>query len=122
MSSSYGKLPVVACNPLLCDLLHSLFFLLVQLVRNNFTFFYRCHSYDYGDTGAQVCRLSHHSTSTLMQIEEPYLEAIGATTYELGACYNVTVECKVRKKIAISTKTFIGTLAQIFFRLYGFLF
>ena len=34
-----------------------------------------------------------------MQIEEPYLEAIGATTYELAACYNVTVECKVTKKI-----------------------
>ena len=30
-----------------------------------------------------------------MQIEEPYLDAIGATTYELAACYNVTVECKV---------------------------
>jgi len=55
---------------------------------------YRCHSFDYGDTGSQVCRLSHHSTSTLMQIEEPYLDAVGATTYELGACYNVTVECK----------------------------
>ena len=55
----------------------------------------RCHSFDYGDTGSQVCRLSHHSTSTLMQIEEPYLDAVGATTYELGACYNVTVECKV---------------------------
>ena len=57
--------------------------------------FFRCHSFDYGDTGAEVCRLSHHSKSTLMQIEEPYLEAVGATTYELGACYNVTVECKV---------------------------
>jgi len=32
---------------------------------------YRCHSFDYGDTGSQVCRLSHHSTSTLMQIQEP---------------------------------------------------
>ena len=97
MSSSYGKLPVVACNPLLCDLLHSLFFSVGTIGEKQFHFFYRCHSYDYGDTGAQVCRLSHHSTSTLMQIEEPYLEAIGATTYELGACYNVTVECKVRK-------------------------
>ena len=97
--SSYGKLPVATHFSSEYDLLHSLFFLWLQLVRNNFTFFYRCHSYDYGDTGAQVCRLSHHSTSTLMQIEEPYLEAIGATTYELGACYNVTVECKVRKKM-----------------------
>ena len=31
-----------------------------------------------------------------LEIEEPYLEADGATTYELGACYNVTVECKVK--------------------------
>ena len=62
-----------------------------------FFIFFRCHSFDFGDTGAEVCRLSHHSASSLMQIEEPYLEAVGATTYELGACYNVTVECKVRK-------------------------
>ena len=66
-----------------------------MLLGNNFTCVLRCHSFDYGDTGSQVCRLSHHSTSTLMQIEEPYLQALGATTYELGACYNVTVECKV---------------------------
>ena len=32
-----------------------------------------------------------------MEIEEPYLPAEKATNYELGACYNVTVECKVSK-------------------------
>ena len=37
---------------------------------------FRCHSYDYNDTGDFVCRLSHHSAHTLTQIEEPYL-AIG---------------------------------------------
>ena len=36
-----------------------------------------------------------YSTSTLLEIEEPYLPAEKATNYELGACYNVTVECKV---------------------------
>lgn len=30
---------------------------------------YRCHSYDYGDTGEMVCRLSHHSRSTLADIQ-----------------------------------------------------
>lgn len=30
---------------------------------------YRCHSYDYGDTGEQVCRLSHHSRATLADIQ-----------------------------------------------------
>ena len=62
---------------------------------NVFTSFFSCRTFDYGDTGSEVCRLSHHSTSTLLEIEEPYLEAEGATTFELGACYNVTVECKV---------------------------
>lgn len=30
---------------------------------------YRCHSYDYGDTGELVCRLSHHSRATLADIQ-----------------------------------------------------
>lgn len=30
---------------------------------------YRCHSYDYGDTGEMVCRLSHHSRATLTDIQ-----------------------------------------------------
>lgn len=30
---------------------------------------YRCHSYDYGDTGDMVCRLSHHSRATLADIQ-----------------------------------------------------
>lgn len=30
---------------------------------------YRCHSYDYGDTGDMVCRLSHHSRATLSDIQ-----------------------------------------------------
>ena len=30
---------------------------------------YRCHSFDYGDTGQRVCRLSHHTSTTLTQIQ-----------------------------------------------------
>jgi len=30
---------------------------------------YRCHSFDYGDTGERVCRLSHHTSATLTQIQ-----------------------------------------------------
>ena len=30
---------------------------------------YRCHSFDYGDTGQRVCRLSHHTSVTLTQIQ-----------------------------------------------------
>ena len=29
---------------------------------------FRCHSYDYNDTGDNVCRLSHHSAGTLTQV------------------------------------------------------
>lgn len=54
---------------------------------------FRCHSYDYNDTGDNVCRLSHHSAVTLTQIEEPYLYIEEATTYQLSGCYNVTIDC-----------------------------
>lgn len=30
---------------------------------------FRCHSYDHGDTGDHVCRLSHHSRATLADIQ-----------------------------------------------------
>ncbi|KAH8418049.1 hypothetical protein KR222_010949, partial [Zaprionus bogoriensis] len=54
---------------------------------------YRCHSYDYNDTGDMVCRLSHHSRATLSDVQDPYLEVPEAATYELASCYNVTIEC-----------------------------
>ncbi|XP_067626254.1 uncharacterized protein [Eurosta solidaginis] len=61
---------------------------------------YRCHSYDYGDTGDMVCRLSHHSRITLTDVQDPYLEVSEATTYELSSCYNVTIECSANDMIA----------------------
>jgi len=71
---------------------------------------FRCHSYDYGDTGPQVCRLSHHSTATLLLIEEPYLEVPEATTYEMGSCYNVSVECQVPYSILLQLVIIIQNL------------
>ena len=62
--------------------------------------FFRCHSYDYNDTGDFVCRLSHHSAHTLTQIEEPYLAIEEATTYELSACYNVSIDCHSSDMVA----------------------
>lgn len=61
---------------------------------------YRCHSYDYNDTGEMVCRLSHHSRATLSDIQDPYLEVPEAATYELSSCYNVTIECRASDMIA----------------------
>ncbi|XP_055849060.1 uncharacterized protein LOC129914045 [Episyrphus balteatus] len=61
---------------------------------------YRCHSYDFGDTGDMVCRLSHHSRATLSDVQEPYLEVPEAATYELSSCYNVTIECGAGDMIA----------------------
>lgn len=55
---------------------------------------FRCHSFDFGDTGDKVCRLSHHSASSLSQIEAPYLEIATAATHELTSCYNVTIDCR----------------------------
>jgi len=54
---------------------------------------FRCHSFDFNDTGDNVCRLSHHSAHTLTQITDPYLAIEEATTYELSACYNVSINC-----------------------------
>ena len=51
---------------------------------------FRCHTYDwFSDGGRNVCRLSHHSTRTLTQIEDPYFadDFIPAVTrFELGSC------------------------------------
>ncbi|EFA00860.1 hypothetical protein TcasGA2_TC003763 [Tribolium castaneum] len=61
---------------------------------------YRCHSYDYGDTGEMVCRLSHHSRATLADIQDPYLEVPEAATYELSSCYNVSIDCRSGDMVA----------------------
>ncbi|XP_017007779.2 uncharacterized protein mey [Drosophila takahashii] len=55
---------------------------------------FRCHSYDYNETGELVCRLSHHSRATLTDLSEPYLSIEEAATYEQSACYNVSIDCR----------------------------
>ncbi|EDW83728.1 uncharacterized protein Dwil_GK13522 [Drosophila willistoni] len=55
---------------------------------------FRCHSYDYSETGEHVCRLSHHSRATLTDLSEPYLSIEEAATYEQSACYNVSIDCR----------------------------
>jgi hypothetical protein len=42
---------------------------------------FRCHSYDYNDTGDNVCRLSHHSAVTLTQV--PYGTACKKIIYDI---------------------------------------
>lgn len=74
---------------------------------------YRCHSFDYGDTGERVCRLSHHTSTTLTQIQEPFLiieDVVG--TYELSSCYNVTIDCRAADMIATvrTNKIFNGKI------------
>lgn len=61
---------------------------------------FRCRSYDFGDTGEMVCRLSHHSRSTLSDIQDPYLDVPEASTYELSSCYNVSIECRAGDMLA----------------------
>lgn len=72
---------------------------------------FKCRSYDFGDTGENVCRLSHHTRSTLGgSVGEPYLMVPEASTYELSSCYNVTVECRASGMVAKiqTTKLFNG--------------
>lgn len=61
---------------------------------------FRCRSYDFGDTGEMVCRLSHHSRITLSDIQDPYLDVPEASTYELSSCYNVSIECRSGDMVA----------------------
>ncbi|KAA0192345.1 hypothetical protein HAZT_HAZT001565 [Hyalella azteca] len=61
---------------------------------------YRCHSFDYNDTGDKVCRLSHHAAATLTHINDPYLELVDSSTYELSSCYNVTIDCRSGDMVA----------------------
>lgn len=73
---------------------------------------YRCRSYDYGDTGEQVCRLSHHSRATLSDIQDPYLDVPEAASYELSSCYNVSIECRSGDMVARikTSKLFTGKM------------
>lgn len=73
---------------------------------------FRCQSYDYNATGAQVCRLSHHNTLTLSQIRDPFLAVPDASTKELSACYNVSVDCRAGDMVATvrTSKIFQGKL------------
>ena len=74
---------------------------------------YRCHSFDYGDTGDRVCRLSHHTSTSLSQIQDPFL-VIGDVrgTFELSSCYNVTIDCRASDMVATITtnKIFTGKI------------
>lgn len=71
---------------------------------------YRCRSFDHNDTGEDVCRLSHHTQATLTNIGDPYLEFNGSATYELSACYNVTLDCRSGELIVhiMTSKIFNG--------------
>lgn len=61
---------------------------------------YRCFSFDFGDPSNSVCRTSHLDKASLSHIEEPYLDIPGAVTYELFACYNVSILCRAKEMVA----------------------
>lgn len=73
---------------------------------------YRCYSFDYGDTSERVCRTSHLDQASLLAVKEPYLEVVGAITYELASCFNVTIQCKAKEMVATvsSSKMFKGKI------------
>lgn len=48
---------------------------------------YRCHSYDYGDTGEMVCRLSHHSRATLSDIQV----CMQRPDLDMYVCYSILI-------------------------------
>lgn len=68
---------------------------------------FRCHTFDFYEG---VCRLSHHSSVTVTQIEEPYLIMNGSASWERGPCYNVTLDCGANHLVAhlATNKVFNG--------------
>lgn len=57
--------------------------------------------------------MSHHTSTTLTQIQEPFLvidDVVG--TFELSACYNVTIDCRASDMIATvrTNKLFNGKI------------
>ncbi|KPM06312.1 Zona pellucida-like and PAN domain containing protein [Sarcoptes scabiei] len=73
---------------------------------------FRCYSYDFGDPSNPVCRISHLDKVSLIQIENPYIDILGAATYELQACYDVNIKCESRAMTAKvrSSKIFDGKI------------
>lgn len=73
---------------------------------------YRCYSFDYGDTSERVCRTSHLDQASLLSVKEPYLDVVGAITYELAACFNVSIQCRAKDMVAFvsSNKAFRGKI------------
>lgn len=73
---------------------------------------YRCYSFDYGDTSERVCRTSHLDQASLLSVKEPYLDVVGAITYELASCFNVSIQCRAREMVALvsSSKMFKGKI------------
>lgn len=67
---------------------------------------FRCHTFDFEG----VCRLSHHATATVTQVQEPYLQMNGSLSYERGACYNVSLDCRANHMLATlhTNKVFNG--------------
>jgi len=64
---------------------------------------FQCRSFDYNETGVNVCRVSHHSTSSLSQQQldhRPYLTVVGATTYQMSSCFSVKIDCRSADMVA----------------------
>lgn len=61
---------------------------------------FRCHSFDYNETGVNVCRISHHSASSLSQLDHPYMTIAGTTTYQMSSCFSVKIDCRGTDMVA----------------------
>ena len=60
-----------------------------------------------------MCRLSHHTTTTLSHIKDPFLVIADVKgTFELSSCYNVTIDCRSSEMVATITtnKIFSGKI------------
>lgn len=56
--------------------------------------------------------MSHHAAASVGHLREPFLELEGAASHQLGACYNVSVDCRTGDMLArvTTSKVFNGKL------------
>ena len=60
-----------------------------------------------------MCRLSHHTSTSLSHVRDPFLVIADVKgTFELSSCYNVTIDCRSSEMVATITtnKIFSGKI------------
>lgn len=64
---------------------------------------FACQYYHYAQLSEDECSISHHTSTTLAHISEPYVFSADFTSYEVRGCFDVDLTCLSRTMIATIT-------------------